>query len=56
LAKRWDDLMKMLVGANPQALVSLLLPGARFLGELDKELEARTVEADLLYNVIWKGR
>jgi len=56
LAKRWDDLMKMLVGANPQALVSLLLPGARFLDERDKELKARTVEADLLYNVIWKGR
>jgi len=48
--------MKMLVRANPQALVSLLLPGAKFQGEQDKELKARTVEADLLYNVIWRGR
>jgi hypothetical protein len=55
LAKLWDDLMKILVGANPQALVSLLLPEARFLGERDKELKVRTVHADLLYIVIWKG-
>src|SRR5260370_2404832 len=40
----------------PQALVSLLLPGVKFQGEQDKELKARTVEADLLYNVIWAGR
>jgi hypothetical protein len=33
-----------------------LLPGAKFQGEQDKELKARTVEADLLYNVIWRGR
>jgi hypothetical protein len=48
--------MKMLVRANPQSLVSLLLPGAKFKGERDKELQARTVEADLLYNVVWRGR
>ena len=52
MAKPWDDSMKMLARANPQALVSLLLPGAKFLGEQDRELKARTVEADLLYNEI----
>ena len=56
MANEWDDSMKMLVKANPQALVSLLLPGAKFLGEQDKELKARTIEADLLYNVRWRGR
>ena len=56
LAKPWDDSMKMLVRANPQALVSLLLPGANFQGEQDRELKARTVEADLLYNVVYKRR
>jgi len=56
LAKPWDDSMKMLVRANPQALVSLLLPGAKFQGEQDKELQARTVEADLLYNIVYKRR
>ena len=53
MAKPWDDSMKMLVRANPQALVSLLLPGAKFQGEQDKELKARTVEADLLYE-LWE--
>lgn len=56
MAKPWDDSMKMLVRANPQSLVSLLLPGAKFQGERDKELQARTVQADLLYNVIYKRR
>jgi hypothetical protein len=51
LANQWDASMKMLVRANPQALVSLLLPGAKFQGEQDKELKARIVKADLLYNV-----
>ncbi len=48
--------MKILVRANPQSLVTLLLPGAKFKGERDKELQARTVEADLLYNVVYKRR
>ncbi len=56
MAKPWDDSMKMLVRANPQSLVSLLLPGAKFQGEQDRELKARTVEADLLYNVVYKRR
>jgi predicted transposase YdaD len=56
MAKLWDDLMKILVRANPQSFVSFLLPGAQFLGERDKELQTRTVHADLLYNVIWHGR
>jgi len=33
-----------------------LLPGAKFQEERDKELQARTVEADLLYNVVYKRR
>ena len=53
MARIWDDLMKVLVGANPQHFVSLLLFGAQFESNLDKELKVRTIEADLLYNVIW---
>jgi hypothetical protein len=48
VAKLWDDLMKMLAGANPQHLVSWLLPGAHFEKELVTELKNRTIEADLL--------
>lgn len=33
-----------------------MLPGAKFQEERDKELQARTVEADLLYNVVYKRR
>lgn len=56
MAKLWDDLMKMLVGANPQHFVSLLLSGAQFESELVTELKSRTIEADLLYIVIWNDQ
>ncbi len=56
MAKIWDDLMKMLAKANPQSLVSLLLAGARFEAEKDTELKVRTVNADIIYNVVWKGK
>lgn len=56
MAKLWDDFMKMLVGANPQHFVSLLLSGAQFENELVTELKNRTIEADLLYVVIWNGQ
>ncbi len=56
LANQWDDLMKMLVREDPQALVSLLLPGASFQGVMDKELKTRTIEADLLYRIIWNRK
>ena len=48
--------MKMLVGANPQHLVSLLLPGAHFEKELVTEMKSRTIEADLLYVVTWNEK
>lgn len=47
--------MKELAKQEPQALVSLLLPGAVFLGTIDKELRGRKVEADQLFRVIWHG-
>jgi len=47
--------MKELARQEPQALVSLLLPGAMFLGTIDKELRGRTVTADLLFKVVWRG-
>ena len=35
MAKQWDSLIKLLVEANKQDLVSLLLPGAKFERELN---------------------
>jgi hypothetical protein len=51
--KHWDNIMKSLVGDNPQALVSFLLAGAVYKGELDRELITRTIEADVLFHVKW---
>ncbi len=47
--------MKVLAKQEPQAVVSWLLPGAKFLGTIDKELQGRTVQADLLFRVLWRG-
>ena len=47
--------MKLLVEANKQDLISLLLPGATFERELNTEMQSRVLEADLLYVVTWDG-
>ena len=58
MAKIWDHLMKLLAKANPQHLVSLLLPGAIFVSEAlnDLQVQSRQIQADILYNVIWQGQ
>jgi predicted transposase YdaD len=50
---RYDDTMKTLVGQNPQAIISFLLEGAVYERDVDRELKARTVNADTLYYVRW---
>ncbi|HCI78892.1 MAG TPA: hypothetical protein DHW02_04310 [Ktedonobacter sp.] len=52
---QWDDLLKMLVGANPQDFVTFLLRDARYIGTLDRELKVKTQQADLLFNVEREG-
>jgi len=52
----WDDLMKMLVGANPQHFVTWLVEGAEYKGERSTELKNRTIEADILYNLTLNGK
>jgi predicted transposase YdaD len=50
--KQWDILTKMLVQANPQDLVSWILPNAIYQGELNVELQKKQpVFADLLYTI-----
>lgn len=51
----WDDITKLLVGANPQHFVSLFCPGAQFVAMLDKELkeEHPTYFADILIKILW---
>ena len=57
MAKEWDNLMKLLAEANPQHLVSLVLPGANYLGGAFTDLQAQSqqIQADVMYNVLWKG-
>jgi predicted transposase YdaD len=51
---QWDDLTKTLVGANPQAFVSLFFKEAQFVALLDKELKSqRTLFADILLKILW---
>jgi hypothetical protein len=56
MSGQWDDLMKLLIGVKPQHFVSWLLVGARFVREISKELKSRTIEADILYEVILNGQ
>jgi predicted transposase YdaD len=53
---RYDDTMKTLVGQNPQAIISFLLEGAIYERDVDRELKARTVNADALYYVRWHDK
>ncbi len=52
----WDGLLRRLVDPQPQAFVSWLLEGAQFESVRERRMEGRVIEADLLYNVFWKGK
>ena len=56
MAKPWDDLMKRLFATSPQQMVQWLIPGAQFIGERSLELKSRTIEADILYNIVVHGK
>ena len=55
ISKEWDQSLKFLAQTNLQSFVSMLLEDAKFLGERDKELQSRTIHADLVYEVQWHG-
>lgn len=52
MAGEWDYLIKSLFDTNPQAFVSLLIPGARLLSKPSVELINQILDADRLYNII----
>jgi hypothetical protein len=56
VAKNWDSLMKRLMQASPQDLVSWIFPDGLYEGELNTELQKDPVIADLMYTVKWKGQ
>lgn len=55
ISKEWDQSLKFLTKTSPQSFVSLVLEDASFLQECDKELQSRTIHADLVYEVQWHG-
>jgi len=48
MAKPWDDSLKKLVQADPQAFVSWFVPDASFTGARPHELKHWTLEVDAL--------
>lgn len=56
MVKPWDDLMKRLFMTSPQQMVQWLVPGAQFISERSLELKSRTIEADILYNIVVRGK
>ena len=51
MAKPWDDSLKKLVHADPQAFVSWFVPGASFIGARPHELKNWTLEVDALSSI-----
>ncbi len=54
--KPWDDSLRSLVRASPQAFVSLVLGGAHFNRELPHKLKTWKQEVDSLLDVTFKGQ
>jgi len=56
MVKIWDNLMKGLMQAKPQDLVSWMFPNAVYTGELNTEIQKDPVRADLMYTIEWRGQ
>jgi predicted transposase YdaD len=56
MAKPWDDSLKKLVQADPQAFVSWFVPDASFTGARPHELKHWTLEVDALLGAQVKGQ
>ena len=56
MAKPWDDSLKKLVQADPQAFVSWFVPDASFTGARPHELKHWTLEVDALLGVRVSGQ
>ena len=56
MVKIWDGLMKRLVQASPQDLMSWIFPNAVYEGELNTEIQKDPIRADLMYTMRWKGK
>jgi predicted transposase/invertase (TIGR01784 family) len=55
MAKLWDESVKALVRANPQAFVRWLIPNAKFIKEHREKLKGWDQEVDILLEVLVDG-
>ncbi|MGH2497899.1 MAG: hypothetical protein ACRDIV_24625 [Ktedonobacteraceae bacterium] len=53
--KPWDDSLRKLVRANPQAFVSWILGEGKFIGELPEKLKTWKLEVDALLRTFVRG-
>ncbi len=56
MAGLWDNLMKRLVGANPEHFLTWLVGQATFVAMLDNELKSQNLFADALLHMQRQGR
>jgi len=56
MAGLWDNLMKRLVGANPEHFINWLIGKATFVAMLDNELKSQHLFADALIHIIRNGK
>ncbi|MBA2392295.1 MAG: hypothetical protein H0V70_06060 [Ktedonobacteraceae bacterium] len=56
MSNSWDELLRMLVRANPQDFVSLVSSGTHYLSDITQKLITRTVEADFLCKAAREGQ
>src|SRR5690242_7691103 len=54
--KQWDDSLRKLIRANPQAFILWVLGEAQFIGELPEKLKSWKLEVDSLLHVIFNGK
>ncbi len=52
----WDDLMKMLIRANPQDFLSFIFDGARYQADITHEQKVRSVVTDFLCKAELDGK
>src|SRR5258707_874996 len=54
--QEYDTTLKSLFGEEANKIISMLLPGTKLTREKNVELDRSTLKADLVYNVLHKGR
>ncbi|MBV9231573.1 MAG: hypothetical protein JOZ18_19850, partial [Chloroflexi bacterium] len=55
-AQAYDNTLKALFGDEAAEIISNLLPGVELVGEPNIEVDRSKLKADLVYNILWRGK